>query len=51
MRRPCHLAHRVFVALEELERAGGLSDVEGADYAVDAADGEDGGPVFVPVVG
>ena len=51
VRRPRHLPHRVLMTQKELQRAGGLTDVEGADHAVYACDGDDGAAIFVPVVG
>ncbi len=39
------------MTLEKLHRAGGLTDIEGADDAVDACHGDDGAAVLVPVVG
>lgn len=52
MRTPGDFPDGVVVAGEDGE--GALvwgSDVEGADLAVDAGGGDDGGAVFVPVVG
>ena len=51
MRAPSDFPDGVVVAGEDGEGAliGG-SDVEGADLAVDAGGGDDGGAVFVPVV-
>lgn len=52
MRAPTHLPHGVLVARQY--GRGTLSwtaDVEGPDQVVDACGGDDGGAVFVPVVG
>lgn len=53
MRAPGQLPDGVVVAGQDGEWALGAagSDVEGADLAVDAGGRDDGGAVFVPVVG
>lgn len=53
MRAPGQFSDRVVVAGQDGEGALGEAgaDVEGADLLVDARGGDDGGAVFVPVVG